>query len=596
MTGKIKWRVLASYLIVIFAAMALLGSVLPYSIERRSVSETRGALRAHALLLKDLIESKLAFSDKTDDLDETCRYVASQTYARVTVYDTTGKVIATGESPKPALEPDTLHHARNEGFSCRVCHGQVAAREKISVSVPLEQNGRCIGSIELSSPMFDVTRATDKVRQVVIIILLATAVVALIVGVRLASGIGGPISHMNDMALKMASGDLRQRLKVRSCDEIGQLAASLNTMADHLHGYLGELAQEKSKLEMILTTMADPIIVTDEDHRVTLFNPAAERMFGMGQDSITGRKLDSFSNLRDVSAIIAQALVDGKTVRRELEMRAPVRLELNAYASPVNDQDGKTCGALVVLRDVTEYRRLLEMRKDFVANVSHELRTPVASVRAVVGALQSGAIDDPDAAGRFLGSLDSEIERLSRLLEELLNLSELESGKKGLCRSLVPVRKLAEEAAHDLLSRAEEASLSIRISLAEEMIAFIDGQQFRQVMVNLLDNAIKYTPGGGFIEVFGREADDFITVSVRDTGVGIPMQHLDRIFERFYRVDKGRSRKMGGTGLGLAIVQNIVEAHGGRVMVESEVGQGSTFTIVLPKRDDGDGSAMRPLW
>lgn len=583
---------------MILAATTLLGSILPYAIEHHSIFEIRGSLRAHGLLLRDLIESKLEFFGDFRDVDDTCRNLAAQVHAHITVYDASGRVIADSERPEPATEPASIAPPAHppDADSCGVCHRQVGARDQISVRLPFRHEGTTAGVIVLSSPAFDVAHTAAKLRYVVLLILVATAVASVIVGMRLASAIGGPISHMNEMALKMAGGDLRQRVEVRSGDEIGQLASSLNTMADRLHQYLGQLAQEKTKLEMVLTTMADPIVVTDEHRRVTLFNPAAERAFGVTQPAITGRRLDSYPGLGDVSAIITEALTGGKTVRKELAIGDSVRLEFNAYASPFGDQDGSARGALVVLRDITEYRRLVEMRKDFVANVSHELRTPVASLRAVVGALQSGAIDDPEVAERFLGSLDAEVERLSRLLEDLLNLSELESGKKGLCRSTMALRKLVEDVVQDLLASAESAGVSVHINLPDELNAHLDGQQFRQVMVNLLDNAIKYTPGGGSVEIFGREADDFVTMSVRDTGIGIPIQDLDRIFERFYRVDKGRSRKMGGTGLGLAIVQNIVEAHGGRVMVESEVGEGSTFTIVLPKPGDDDGSSIRPLW
>ncbi len=598
MTGKIKWRLLASYVAIIFAAMTILGLLLSYSIERHFVLEIKGTLRAHALLLRDLVESKYASSKGLTGLDEDCRRLASQTHARITIYDSRGKVIARGDSYSASVDPFIPQPSRvnTRGFGCRLCHNESASKSEVNVRVPFKHDGRTAGTIELSSPLYEVRHIAGKIRRIVFAIVLGTTIIAVLIARRLAAGIGGPITHMNEMALRMAGGDLRQRVAVRSRDEIGQLASSLNVMADRLHDNLNQLAQEKSKLEMILTTMADPIIVIGQDRRVALFNPASERMFGVMGDQIVGRRLDEFRNLRDVDLIARQALDSAGTIRTEIEIRTPVRLEINAYASPINDQDGNITGVLVVLRDVTEYRRLAEMRKDFVANVSHELRTPVASLRAVVGALQSGAIDDPEAAERFLGSLDSEVERLSRLLEDLLNLSELESGKTVLRRTLVCLRELAEEAVRDLQSIADSNGLTVSVGIPKELSVQVDRAQIKQVMTNLLDNAIKYTPEGGSIEVYGRDANNFVTVSVRDTGVGIPLEDLDRIFERFYRVDKARSRKMGGTGLGLAIVQDIVEAHGGRVMVDSEAGQGSTFTIVLPKRAPDSDPEVRPLW
>lgn len=591
---------MASYVIVVVVAMAILGSALSYSIERHFDTEIRDGLHSHASLLKDLIESRLVLSPTIDDLDDTCRQFAVEMDARITVRDAHGRIVGSGDSRRAVLDADNQEPMRSitEGFACRVCHGPTGDHDEVKVSVPLAREGRIVGRIEMAASGYEVQRTVGKVKHIVLVVLVLTTMITIFIGTRLAAGIGGPISHMNRMALKMAGGDLSQRVAVESRDEIGQLAQSLNVMADRLHDNLNQLAQEKSKLEMILTTMADPIIVTDRDGRVTLFNPASERLFGITQDRMIGHKLSDYRDLRDVDSIVRHALSEGKTVRRELDVTMPAALEVNAYASPVNDQDGNTTGVVVVLRDVTEYRRLVEMRKEFVANASHELRTPVASVRAIVGALQSGALDDPDAAERFLGSLDSEIDRLSQLLEDLLNLSELESGKKRLHKTMTNLRGAVEEASRDLRAGAESFGLAISNNVPAELTAFVDPQQIRQVMVNLLDNAIKYTPDGGSIEVFGREAGNLVTVSVRDTGVGIPMQDIDRIFERFYRVDKARSRMMGGTGLGLTIVQEIAQAHGGRVMVDSEIGQGSTFTVVLPKlqADDGPPGGLRPLW
>lgn len=332
----------------------------------------------------------------------------------------------------------------------------------------------------------------------------------------------------------------------------------------------------------VLSTMADGIVITDRSGTITLFNRASERLFGLKADKAVGSQVDVLKSVPDISEMIRRTLDGGALVRKEIPTTTPAERIINAYAASVHDQKGSIAGCVVVLQDVTEIRWQAEIRKDFVANVSHELRTPVASVKAIVGALQSGAMEESSVAQKFLDNLDLETDRLSLLLNDLLNLSELDAGKKGK-QTTVNLHEIAEQVVSELAEKARKGSIQVSVDIPGELSVIAGKHQMVQVMRNLIDNAIKYNSEGGRVDILGNETDSEITLTVKDTGVGIPPSDLDRIFERFYRVDKARSRQLGGTGLGLSIVKDIVEAHDGRIMADSEVGVGSSFTIALPK-------------
>ncbi len=312
----------------------------------------------------------------------------------------------------------------------------------------------------------------------------------------------------------------------------------------------------------------------------------------MESDRVIGEPVEALGSVPDVPDMIRRTLASGKPIHKEFKTTVPAERIINVYAAPVRDQRGDIAGGVAVLQDVTEARRQADIRKDFVANVSHELRTPVASIRAIVGALESGAMEDSAMATRFLDSLDAEAERLSLLLNDLLHLSELESGKKEPKRTTVNMYELAHEVVAELSEKAKRCGVRVTVDIPHHLSVFAEKQQMLQVLRNLIDNAVKYTGELGSVNITGYETDAETVVSVRDTGVGIPPSDLDRIFERFYRVDKARSRQLGGTGLGLSIVRDIMGAYGGRVMVDSQVGVGSTFSVVLPKHQrESDSSA-----
>lgn len=587
MTRQIRWRLAATYIIVMFVAMTILGSFISYSVERQFVSQVQTALGAHANLCRSQIEQRLTTNSVAGDLDGLCRLLSGKVNARIIVTGMGDAVIGdsereSGSSNAQSDMPISMKELRAR-FGCRICHSEITENQTYSVRLPVRNGDRMVGQVILSASLYNAKLAAGRTRRIILVAVVLTGLIVAFISMNVASTIAGPISHMNAMALKMAAGDLHQRVHVKLKDEVGQLAESLNVMADRLHDNMEQLAQDRHKMETMLFTMADGIVVTDRLGAITLFNRAAERLFGLGSDCVIGERAEALACIPGVSEMIRCVLGGDSPIPRDLTASVPAERIVHVYVAPVHDQEGKITGSLAVLQDVTEIRRQAEFRKDFVGNVSHELRTPIASVRAIVGAFQAGAIDDPSVSAQFLESLDSETERLSLLLNDLLALSALESGKLSPKRTMVIMREIALRAVEELSEKAKQCGVRVAVEIPAELKAFTDAHQTMQVILNLVDNAIKYSGDGGLVTITGEETDTNVRVSVKDTGYGIPPADLDRIFERFYRVDKARSRQRGGTGLGLSIVKDIMEAHGGIITVESKVGKGSIFTIVFRK-------------
>lgn len=404
----------------------------------------------------------------------------------------------------------------------------------------------------------------------------------------------GPLEEGRASARQLVSSHVGQTVSLPYKDEIGELVTTLNALSLRLNEMQEELQQEKEKSEAMLQRMADGIIVTDVSGRIVLFNPAAERIFGIPAARAVGRTITDVFMDYDLSAMLARALSQGVPQTGEVKVERPQERILDVFVTLVETEGGQGHGAVIVLHDLTEIRRLENIRRDFVANVSHELRTPIASLRAMSETLLMGAKDDPEASQQFLETMLKETERLSSLLDDLLELARIEAGKREPRRVDLNVRELVETVLNKLRPHAERKQLHLTVDVPDDLTLRADPDAMQQILVNLLDNAIKYTPNGGSVTVRGEVMGDkemdggsssslpSVVLSVSDTGVGIPREHQSRIFERFYRVDKARSREMGGTGLGLSIVKHLVEAQGGQVTVESEVGRGSTFTVTLP--------------
>ncbi|MBP7828751.1 MAG: PAS domain-containing protein [Kiritimatiellae bacterium] len=383
---------------------------------------------------------------------------------------------------------------------------------------------------------------------------------------------------------QLASGDWSARMTPEDGDPQGALATSFNRLAGHLAERLEALERQRNEQEAVFASMVEGVIALDAEQRVINLNPAAARLLRVSLDKALNRPLAELVRNADLQKLAADAAAASQPVEGDITLFNGKDRHLQIHATRLRDAGGRGLGALIVLNDVTRLRRLEDVRRDFVANVSHELKTPITSIKGFVETLQDGAIKNEDEARRFLEILARQADRLNAIIEDLLQLSRIEEEADRQAirleeQELGPTLRSAMECCQ---YKADARQMTMELDCAPGLRARINAPLLEQAVINLLDNAIKYSPPGSPVLVEGRREGDEVVIRVSDRGPGIPAEHQPRLFERFYRVDKARSRQLGGTGLGLAIVKHIAQAHGGSVSVESAPGQGSVFSLRLP--------------
>jgi len=398
--------------------------------------------------------------------------------------------------------------------------------------------------------------------------------------------------HAIDLALsdigaaidRIQKGDLRQNVYLELDEELDGLGTKLNRMMASLRQRLDESYQEKTQLEAILANMVDGVIMVNARKRVLLVNRAGREIFGLENEEVLDRHHLELFHSAELDGKLDLVLSTGAPTVQELKIFYPDEKLLEAYLAPVKNEEGLVTGAILVVRDISQREKLDRIRRDFVANVSHELLTPLTSIKGFAETLLEGALEDAENARRFIGIIDQEAGRLIRLINDLLDLSRLEAEGVQIKKQAVELGPVVNRVISLLASAAAKAGVTLEADLPKDLPPVeANPDQIAQVLTNLLDNSLKYTPAGGKVGVTAEEKATQVMVTVWDTGIGIPRKDLARIFERFYRVDKDRSRATGGTGLGLAIVKHIVEAHGGRTWAESEVGKGTKIHFLLKK-------------
>ncbi len=508
---------------------------------------------------------------------------------RATVIAPDGTVIgdsSLGAEDLPGIEN---YHARPEVAEALKGREASAVRrsvtlndERLYAAAPVvSSNGTVRGVICLSLPLTEVARRAARARRFVLWTALATFAATLFLAWLLASAAGRPLEEMATVARRLAAGEYGARVRgPLGGDERDILGETLNLLAARVEETVGELSLDKSRLAAVLDQMAEGVVAVDADGLVLLVNPALSRLLGIDAAQARGRgHLESLRH-HGLTELIGEVLHDGQPAARELRLFSSGELVFDAYAAPLQ-QDGFSSGALVVLHDITRLRRLEQARRDFVANVSHELRTPLASIKGYAETLREGALDDKTHRLGFVKIIEEQAVHLSKLVDDLLDLSSIESGHRPPKLAATDLLALTEDVFRHFAPAAAARGVILTAPSSGPLTALTDAGQARQIIANLIDNAIQYTESGGRVEVALETRGAEVVVSVRDTGVGIPESDLTRVFERFYRVEKARTREAGGTGLGLAIVKHLVEAQGGRVWIESRQPGGSIFFFSL---------------
>lgn len=404
---------------------------------------------------------------------------------------------------------------------------------------------------------------------------------AIVSGLIIAVWIIKPINRMLQVSRKFSQGDFSRRINQPAKDEIGELAITLNEMAQDIENKFKEIKAQNQKLAAIFNSMIEGVVIINMTGHIISINPTVEQIFGVCKQEAKGKSFLEAIRNNDIAEVISTVLKKRNPLSVEITLIYPVRRIFKVNATPIFDNE-VVDGCLVVIHDITEMRRLETVRSDFVANVSHELKTPLTSIKGFVETLLEGALDDKENNRNFLKIIQEHTQRLNSLVEDLLSLSHLESKEIILNKSSYNFKQQLQEVISGFAAQLRKMEIEIQNELPANFSMHADKNRIEQVITNLIDNAIKFNKVKGFIRISAQEINGKIKVSIQDSGVGIPEKDIQRIFERFYRVDKARSRELGGTGLGLSIVKHIIELHGGSVGVESTEGIGSKFWFILP--------------
>jgi two-component system, OmpR family, phosphate regulon sensor histidine kinase PhoR len=572
------------------ATAAALGTVFILTepgLRRRAREQVRGTLLAEARLMARVVEDGLARGATLEELDPVVDAAAKDASARVTIIARDGRVLADS-----AVSGKDLLAAENQGgfpeVQAALAAGPGFAERRVAgarphllyAAVPVEHAGGRVAVARLAMSLESIDGQVADLRRAELLALGLGLFITMLLSARFSSSLGGSLREIMDAARQLAAGDLGARIRVRRDDELGELARILNYSADQLQGRLSEIARDRARMEAILSSMEDGVLAVDHRGVVTLANEALVRSLGL-QDAL-GRHYLEVIRQREVGSVVESVLRTGARRAEELEIHR-LRRVFALTAVPFPGEQAAPHGALVTFHDATERRRVDQVRRDFVANASHELRTPLTSIRGFVEALEDGAVNDPATSERFLGKIRTHADRMAALVGDLLELSRLESGERPPQWEEVMPSEVVEDVIASFGGLAERKQITLARGEGSAPPVVTDADRLRRILENLVENAVKYTPAGGRVSVGSSAGPDGAAVLVvEDNGPGIAAEHLSRIFERFYRVDRARSRELGGTGLGLAIVRHLAEGMGTSIAVASEPGQGTRFTVTVP--------------
>jgi two-component system phosphate regulon sensor histidine kinase PhoR len=584
----IKLRLTVSYLLLILFTMSSLSGYLLYYFYQHNLEILTSNLLTHAQVAEHFLESYMVGPNKRANIDDQLKELATKNDLRITVIATTGEVLADSWENPATMEnhldrPEVSSAlAGNQDRSIR--YSTTISQNMLYVAIPIRHDNEIVGAVRISSTLATIDAGFDQIKSTLLAAILLTSLLAILLSIWLARKYTAPLEEITASAREIANGNLDRRLHIRTGDELEILAHTLNNLTSNLDDKINESIAETKKLALILQHMDNAVILLDRYGKVTTANKMARDTFDINDSMLNQHNMQVLGNSQ-LDRAVHQTIKQGKSMLIYLKTNIHDSIRVfQVFLAPITATEKDVTGVLSVFHDITALQDMHDRQADFVANASHELATPLTTIKGFAETLLDGALEDKKLSVKFLTIIHTEAERMQRLVNELLQLAKLNSHEyrqqvKLEATHLMPLLYTARE---DLITNAEEKSITVDIHADADPIIMANPDWLKQILINLLDNSIKYTqPLGKVLLTCLQEGREAILI-VEDTGIGIPATDVPLIFDRFYRVDRARSRNAGGTGLGLAIVKFIVEMHGGKIEVKSTVNIGTTFTIRLP--------------
>lgn len=586
---NIRTRLIISFLFIITINLSLPGAYILWYFNRHNVEAMSSSNAINAQVLEQLLGRYMSDVSERSKIDGQLKELAAKNNLRITVIDADGVVLADSwETPATMenhrLRPEVQAAMSGNAASSIIRYSDTIKRQMIYTAIPIHQDGKIVGVVRVANNLDQIDAGFAKIKAALIAALAFTSLLAIVIGVKLARMYTAPLEAITVAAKKIASGDLQERVHLHTGDELELLAHTLNTLTANLDDKINETQAEAQKLALILRYMNNAVILLDRYGRVTTANTMAREIFGI-TEALMGQHNIHVMGLSVLNQAVNDALRQGQNLVIDLKtMTHGGKRVFQVFLAPILATDHEISGVLTVFHDITAWREIQERQADFVANASHELSTPLTAIKGFAETLLDGALADPELSVKFITIIHTEADRMNRLVKDLLQLAKLNAQeyRQQVVMSPTAVKPLATGILQQLAPDAVRKNITLSLELADDLMVSANPDWLRQVFINLMDNGIKYTPANGVIVLTGRKELNMARFTVTDTGIGIPAQDLPLIFDRFYRVERARSRSSGGTGLGLAIVKFIVEMHGGTIEATSEPGLGATFSFSIP--------------
>jgi two-component system phosphate regulon sensor histidine kinase PhoR len=587
---KMQSKLFLTYLLLSVLGLSVAGVLISLSEKKRFLKDTEQSMLSEVQLLSNIFAEALKDSSDMAKTDSLADELGIKIQGRITIIDKNGKVL--GDTYESGAELLNMENHRNRpevvlalqdkvGKSIR--YSYTIKTDMLYIALPIKTEAGILGIARLSLPLVELRDRQRTIFNIIALGLFVAFIFSILLSYGFSKRVTKPLQQMMQVSRGISRGDFTQKIKIDRKDEIGELSGILNQMSDELWQKIAHITEDKSQLHSILSSMIEGVLAVDSQGRVLLVNDALSQMFEL-DTSFYGKTYYEIIRNPDLNQFIHQVLSNRGEEKKEITFIHPKPRDFVIQSAMVEQPSPGAILAIFVFHDITELKKTERIRKDFVANVSHELRTPLTSIKGFVEALKDGAMNSPEQSPRFLSIISQHTDRMNKIISDLLQLSQIESKEFELKMEPFSLKELVEEVVYSLNRSADQKSQGVEINLHSEAQKVLgDKYRINQALTNLLDNAIKYTPEKGKIKIESRDKGECIEIAVIDNGMGIPPNDLPRIFERFYTVDKGRSRELGGTGLGLSIVKHIIEAHGGTVTVQSQPGKGSRFSFTLKK-------------